>query len=205
MNDPLSATMLIPDIDSGKISSWFKELDTLLSKKSPKFLEHYPDANGGELFSVGDNTNGYYYLKADDSIIYFVRYRSVKANGNSFGRQVLVARQRSNILSTGVALHVFFKYLLPRFGALVSDTQQTQHGKAFWDYAIASAFKRSFIVYFLDRRSTPNRLIQMSTPKDVNQNSKEIWGTDQGHLRTHVVISKIPVILKEKHERKVQQ
>ena len=75
MNDPLSATMLIPDIDSGKISSWFKELDTLLSKKSPKFLEHYPDANGGELFSVGDNTNGYYYLKADDSIIYFVRYR----------------------------------------------------------------------------------------------------------------------------------
>lgn len=203
MEDPLSATMLIPDLDSGKVSSWFKELATLLSKKTPKFLEHYPDANGGELFSVGDDTNGYYYLKVDDDLIYFVRYRRVKANGNSFGRQVLVARKRSNILSTGVALHVFYKYLLPRFGALVSDTQQTQHGKAFWDYAIAAAFKRAILVYFLDRRATPNRVLRMSTPKDVDLNSKEIWGTEQGHLRTHVVISKTPITIKEKHERKI--
>ena len=204
MEDPLSATMLIPDIDSAKVSSWFKELTSLLAKRNPKFLAHYPDASGGELLTVGDDTNGYYYLKVDDDIVYFVRYRRVKANGNAFGRQILVARKRSNILSTGVALHVFYSYLLPRFGALMSDTQQTQHGKAFWDYAIAAAFKRSILVYFLDRRSTPNKVVLLSTPKDVDLNSKEIWGTGQGHLRTHVVLSKTPITIKEKHERKIR-
>jgi len=205
MDDPLYATKLIPDMAYDKTAAWFKELASLVAKRDSKLLEHYPDSQGGELFSVGDNTNGYYYLKVDDEIIYFVRYRKVKANGNSFGRQVLVARKRSNVLSTGVALHVFYKYLLPRFGALISDTQQTQHGKAFWDYAIAEAFKKPLLVYFLDRRSTPNRALPLVSPKDVDKHSKEIWGTDDGHLRTHVVISKTPIRIKEKHERKVQQ
>lgn len=195
--DPLRATKIIDDFDLDKVNLWFRELKTIISSKKPTLLQKYPDQLGGDLYTTGDNNNGYYYLMVDDEIVYFVRYRKIKANGNSFGRQVLVARRKDSLEASKVAAHVFFSYLLPRFGALMSDTQQTRHGKAFWTFVLSEAFMKNLHVYCLDRRSTPNTLQLISDRRVLQKDyASIIWGTDEGHLRTHAVISKTLLSIK---------
>lgn len=189
----VDATKLIPNFDKGSANVWFAQLKSSITEKNPTFLQKYPDDHGGSLYTVGDQSNGYYYLVVDDSITYFVRYRAIKGNGNKFGRQVLVARVASSIESSGLALHVFYHYLLPRFKSIISDTMQTERGKAFWDYALAKAFQRNLYVYYFDRRNTPNKLVRMENREDLKKYHSAIWGTDEGHLRTHAVISSVPL------------
>jgi hypothetical protein len=119
-----------------------------------------------------------------------VRYRNIKAGGNSFGRQVLVARLTNRPESALSALHVFYKYLMPRFKSLMTDTQQTEHGQRFWSTALAAAMKdKRYHVYSYDRRSTPNQLTRLGSWSELTKQMDVIWGTDEGRKRTHVVIS----------------
>lgn len=194
----VDASQIIPDIGQHQTDTWFSQLEKVVSQKKPKLLARYPDAKGGSLFTTGDDTNGYYYLVEDEKNFYFVRYRMIKANGNRFGRQVLVARKESSVRSTGIALYVFYKYLLPRFGALLTDTQQTLLGKRFWSYALHQAFVQNFHVYCLDRKSTPNILIPIKDAESLDRKSYLIGGSSTGHLRTHAVISMKAIALKVK-------
>lgn len=191
------ATKLIPDFDLSRTDQWFQELKNIVSRKKPTHIKKYPDELGGDLFTTGDNSNGYYYLQVDGEIVYFVRYRLVKANGNKFGRQVLVARKASSIEANKVAIHIFYEYLLPRFGALITDTQQTRHGKQFWMYALGEAFEKKMYVYCLDRRGTPNTLDLIADRHVLKSDYSDIiWGQDDAHLRTYAVISNKPLSVK---------
>ena len=196
----LDATKLIPDLDSSRVAEWVGKFKSLVNTKKAVALEHY--INGGILYTVGEDNAGYYFLEVDDEVVYFVRYRQIKAGGNTFGRQVLVARLANRAEATKVAAHVFFKYLLPRFGALCSDTEQTRHGQGFWSFVLTEAFHKKLHVYAYDRRVTPNTLTPLQSIRDLNQQLTILWGTDNGHKRTHAVISKRPVAIIPKEERK---
>jgi hypothetical protein len=202
MEDPLSATMLIPDFDPERIVDWVKNFKKYVGTSRASLVEHYQ--RGGDLYHVGDNSNGYYFLDVDGEVIYFVRYRKILGGGNTFGRQVLVARLADRGEATKVAAHVFFKYLLPKFGALSTDTQQTKHGRQFWLFALSEALAEGHHVYAYDRRSTPNTLTELHSQSELSSVQSMLWGTDQGHKRTHAVISKTPITIKEKHERKIR-
>ncbi|MGD0511539.1 MAG: hypothetical protein ABSA33_06930, partial [Candidatus Micrarchaeaceae archaeon] len=114
------------------------------------------------------------------------------------GRQVIVWRNKEvySGASAGFASKIFFEYLLPKYKALVADKEQSPDGYAFWHYALREAFSRNKFVYFLNRRSTPNTLARLPTYDDVLEHEHDLWGEEDGHLRTFAVISEIPLAIK---------
>lgn len=158
---------------------------------------------GTPIYRIGDEGEGYVVLYHQDEVIYFVRHRRIRHNGNLFGRQVLVWRnddiEGSGGPAAGFALYCFFKLLLPRYKALIADQEQTKRGRAFWQYALREAFQRNLYVYYLDRRSTPNRLIELREWREAYETyAKELWGYSEGHKRTFAVVSLKPIALKQK-------
>jgi hypothetical protein len=186
-----TATRLIADISSERLENGAQ---ALLRKKGT-LLHEFFDAY---LYTTGDDGIGYYYLvsKRTGRVVYFVRYRLVKANDMRFGRQVLVWRTKDThgtLSASGLAKKVFNNYLLPRFGRLITDTQQTLNGKAFWEFMINEAFDNGKFVYVLDRRSQPNRLWR-SKPETINQDYDTVYGTNSAFEHTHFVISNSAIV-----------
>ena len=194
MPSDLHATKLIPDIASN--DGFVSYVKNLLSKKIfRQSLKEDGKFQGAKFYNFGDSSIGYYALVDDaGELVYFVRYKAVKANNLKFGRQVLVWREKTNASSAGFAEFVFFSKLLPRFKALITDTQQTNNGRQFWQHVLRQSFgKESCRVYFLDRRSSPNTLTELLSYEEVIKYEPKIWGSDEGHLRTHAVISTTPL------------
>jgi hypothetical protein len=152
---------------------------------------------GADVYTFGDMGSGYVVLTRGTDVLYFVRYEKIRHNNLPLGRQVLVWRTSGDASTALFAQTIFFQVLLPKFTALISYKLQTRNGMGFWQIAIKKAFEENMHVYYLDRRSSPNRLITLTNYDDVIQYQKEIWGSDEGHKRTFAVISLKPLKLKE--------
>ncbi len=63
---------------------------------------------------------------------------------------------------------------------------------------IGLAFQQGKYVWFLDRRSSPNKLIRLHDDHDVAKYKADLWGKTQAHKRTFVVISENELVLREK-------
>lgn len=158
-----------------------KALEALASGKA-KFVTLH---NACRLFKYGDKFEGAYFLVhgSDENplIIYLVRYSRVSIkkgllNTKNALRQVLVWR-RENAPSSGsanVARRVFFDYLLPEFGALVTDTQQTARGKAFWDYALLWALEKGLVVSVINTRQQKSQIVH--SVEELESLNPAVWG-----------------------------
>lgn len=184
----IEATQLINDLGQDII-----ERITKVIKEKIKNKESHGKYIGADVYKFGDLGAGYIVLARGLAILYLVRYEKVRHNSFHLGRQVLVWRNADDPSGAGFAMHVFEDYLLPKFGSLISDTQQTRNGFGFWQTAILRAFKSNKHVYFLDRRSTPNKLVELSDMEDVVKHKADIWGHDEGHKRTFAIISNKPL------------
>ncbi len=191
------ATQLITALDENGIKEVAQTLALIKSKRKISEL------NEGVLYNVGDLQNGYYFLEDPvEGVIYFVRYKQIKANGNLLGRQILVWRDEDCLNASGVARHVFYRVLLPKFKALCADTQQTSNGKRFWFNRLTESLNsKKYYVYALDRRSSPNELTKLNSLRELNNLTPLLWGPSDGHKRTHAVISVSPLKLVPKNER----
>lgn len=180
-----------------------EEFKKFIASKLPK-AKKLGEYEGATYYVVGEANTGIAYvilLNPEGDIIYFVRHRPIKANGFKLGRQVLVWRDIDSPHVTGFAEYVFFRYLLPKFSALIADQEQTEFGRAFWRSSLLKALNKykGLHVYFLDRRSTPNRLVDLKTYQDVIAHDSYLWGSSEGHKRTFAVISNKKLTLKTKH------
>ena len=192
--EPEKATLMIDSLTTDLVAYVKKKLQEKLAKK-PKPEGAY---RGGNVHTFGDMGNGYLILVEDGEIVYFVRHRAIKHNGFQLGRQVLVWRKKGSFAAAGFSSHVFFKILLPKYGALIADQEQTEDGRQFWMVATGLAFQQNLNVYFLDRRSSPNQLIQLQDDQELRKYKDAIWGTTQGHRRTFVVLSNKLLTLKSR-------
>lgn len=188
--DEVSGTKMIGDLPSSMI-----ERVRSLMKDKVKNTQQIQTYKGADVYHLRDKGAGYVILAKDGEVLYFVRHESVRHNGMKPGRQVLVWRDSSSFRATGFAEYVFFRYLLPKYGVLICDQEQTQVGRAFWQYAIHAAFDRGLHVYFLDRRSSPNRLLEIEHDEDLDKYESLMWGSTEGHKRTFAVISMRPLTL----------
>lgn len=137
-------------------------------------------------------------LVHNNEVVYFVRHRRISYSGFKLGRQVLLWRDKSNDpVTAGFAQKVFFDVLLPRYGALIADKEQTRNGAAFWGNAIIGAFARKLHVYCLDRRGTVT-LIPLESEADVDKFAPTLWGSTKSHLLTFAVISNGPLTLRKR-------
>jgi len=184
---------------SEDVNGYVAYVKTLLERKLKTNKSPDSTYQGANVYHLGDKQNGYVVLEQSGEILYFVRHELIKHNKLQVGRQVLVWRNKEAYksgASAGFASKVFFDYLLPKYKALIADKEQTRDGKQFWEYAIRSAFQRNDFVYFLNRRSTPNSLTRLISYQEVLDRTDELWGIEEGHLRTFAVISELPLKIK---------
>lgn len=181
----IDGTKIVPDLTTNLVDYVRQKLLQRV-KKNPK-----PDwtYKNGDVYEFGDSENGYIVLVSEDQVDYFVRIKRISHNRLRLGRQVLLWRNRDSDASGGFAQVVFFTRLLPRYGALIADKEQTKNGSQFWQNAVISALGRNLYVYFLDRRSRQTKLIPIDDLDDLQEHHAELWGKSRAHLLTFVVIS----------------
>ena len=190
----VEATKIISPLTESNIRLFLDRLYKKLKGPSAKYIGKY---RGGRVYAFGDLQVGYVVLVDEDGdIVYFVRHKRVSHNALRLGRQVLLWRHSGSLISYGFAQHIFFDYLLPEYGALISDKEQTRDGKRFWSNAIAHALDLKKKVYFLDRRYNSNTLHPIESSRDVKRYENDIWGTKAQHIYTFAVISNQELTLK---------
>jgi hypothetical protein len=122
----------------------------LLSKKK----ETFEDNENYELFLTGNKINGYIvlYLKDEKQIGYLIKYQTQyrKFIDLRVVTQLALWRQPGQPYVSGITKHVFFDILLPKFGAVMSDGQQTEYGMNFWKDRMAEASLSSYDIGFAD-------------------------------------------------------
>lgn len=176
--------------------AWVEHTKKLLYSKMVKSKPTGTYRGVANVYQIGDHGVGYCVLEHQGEILYFVRHKLIRANNIHFGRQVLVWRLSGDFVAQGFPQWVFLNYLLPKYKALITDTQQSPSGRQFWQWILAEQVKHEgHYVYFLDRRSTPNSLTRLHTDQDLIDTKDLIWGTSEGHLRTHAVVSLTPLKL----------
>lgn len=193
------ATQLIGELDDSIITD-AKEKLTILIKKGLKPVFEY---NESPVYHYGDSEKGSYCLTVDNEVVYFVRYKKIGHNGMRFGRQVLVWNDKNCVESVGFPSYLFFNFLLPKFGSLIADQEQTVRGQRFWMFAVKKAMDDGLFVYILDRRNRENTLTLITSYPQYRIASKGVWGTSDSFRRVFMVISQKPLQIVPKHLRKV--
>lgn len=199
------ASQIIPDLETTRLVD---EAQAYLDKRLKFNPDKKPQANyrGADVYQFGDGSSTSYVFLAEGAgreVTYFVKYQRIRYSGFVLGRQVMVVRKRQTSATEGFARHVFFNFLLKRYGALIADKQQTRFGKNFWTNAIGVALELNKYVYFLDRRPSPNTLTRIESETHLFDLEPSIWGTDKRHQLTYAIISDRPLLLRPKTRKTI--
>lgn len=152
-----------------EITSYYKNNKTKFKPTNTKYL-----------LKSGDDQNGYYIFIKDDIIHYFVRFKAVKYPKLLKGRlirQVLVQRIDFSSYSSGIPRKVFFEHLLPTYGVIVSDTEQTLDGRKFWTNAVIEAINDpKYSVFMFNSDNIQKTFIELNTEEQFHESVENIWG-----------------------------
>lgn len=96
----------------------------------------------------------------------------------------------------GVASDVFFKYILNRYDAILSDCYQTGAGQHFWQEQLSAAIAYNFFTYYY--KMLEGKLIRLNTENELNELADEIWGDDEEYKYHLAIISKFELPLDTK-------
>ena len=193
MNE-VTATKIVGDLPESLVSY---EKGVIASKLKARTAKPDSTYRGGDVYILGTSDDGYVVLTHEDKVVYFVHYQRVKLPKFTSGRQVLLWRDPSSgQVSDGFAQKIFFDFLLPQYGVLVADTEQTRRGATFWSNAMVRALSSAALhVYLYDGRGSKPKLTALKSEEDISANAKSLWGESEDHLRTFAVISRMPLTL----------
>ena len=140
------------DFKFGELNDRLSFMEKLLGKPS---LKHVGKYNEYDLYHTGsDGSSGYYFLTDEffSELYYVCKYVTRKVIGDKALSQVIVYRNPEVWTGTrGIVQFVMEKILLPRFGIIMSDIQQTLDGRRLWVATMQKAVSKSLYVYQYDR------------------------------------------------------
>lgn len=138
----------------------------------------FKPTNTEYLLKSGDIHNGYYMFVRNNKVDYFAKYEAINNILNKkMLKQVLVERFGIDYKSVGIPKKVFFDYLLPTFGGIASDKEQTYDGKRFWEGAIHDAIDDvKYSVYVIDKRHSPNKTTKIESQEQFDSIVNDVWG-----------------------------
>jgi hypothetical protein len=161
-----------------------------LNNKSATLVE--PISASASLYHTGNDDNGIYFSSINNEIGYFAKYKKVTMHidlvPNESGiRQVLI-NSYSNMgpAKTGVGKLIFWEHLFPKFHTLISDSQQTENGRSFWEYRIAEAFDKKLLVRMIN--TSDRTYVDLESPDQMHSLSSKIWGTQNWFQRIILII-----------------
>lgn len=196
------STVMIPDLSNEELiaeaQSYFDKRLKFNPDRKPNFMYR-----GAPVYMFGDGEKvSYIFLVENGEITYLLKYHKVRYSGVKLGRQVLVIRVKMTEATVKFARHVFFKILLPKYKALITDKQQTKFGRNFWEHAISDALTQNLNVYFLDRRPAVHVLHPIKDEDELERFSSGIWGNTKAHDLTFAIISESPLQLVSRKQKK---
>lgn len=84
---------------------------------------------------------------------------------------------------------IFFENLLTKFKTIITDSEQTWHGRRFWEYRIVDALKKNLNVYFFNFENKHiEKMFSFNQLYDF-QKKYDIWGNSPKHKMKRMVIS----------------
>lgn len=115
------------------------------------------------------------------TLLYIARYKTDYSNliGTKYALQFMIWKGSYSPSQTkNISKNIFFNYILPLEGSILTDSQHTDLGKRFWLNRIGDAFSLKLNVYYVDF----NRHILRKINNDNELNSliakDQIWGHD---------------------------
>lgn len=119
-------------------------------KKISKIIE---DNENYSIVGTGDGYHGWYLLFNKETKLsdYAVQYEFRNWNWiNGSVTQCVLWRRVGSIFTRDITKRMFFSVLLPKYGAIMSDRQQTDNGHNFWIDRLADAVARNLRVGLAD-------------------------------------------------------
>lgn len=170
-----------------------------VTDKLNKLAEVIEEDDKHIFFRTGSKEQGWYigYHKQIKLAYYCVQYQ--KLNKRLIGQtvtQTLVWRGDGFAITLGITNHVIFDILLPRYGAILSDSQQTREGQRFWRDLIARADDRNLYYGLVDFNTK-----QFFLPEE-KEHSHTFWnrfvhvayGSTNAHRAYRFLISDKPIV-----------
>lgn len=129
-----------------------RKLRIKLERDKPIVVETMP--TGAVLQKTGRDRGYYFVVNPEESLlVYVMQYKKLQKNltGIPSAVQTAVWRAIGQPLAQGIVTHVYFKQLLPMYGAIMSDKLQTEDGQRLWKDLTGQALrKRNLFVYLVD-------------------------------------------------------
>ncbi len=152
-----------------------KEYKTVCQKNNKELLCYFDSNENYPIYQLdGYGTKIIYCLNhLKQTVEYYMEYEIQHADfiDTSWITQVLVWRLGSRIFA-GLTSDLIFNILLPYYGTIVTDTQQTERGKDLWENLIRHAFDRSLNVYLMDFEN--REVIQLEKLEDFQDICKQL-------------------------------
>lgn len=161
-----------------------KELsDEILKSPTLKVVKHF---EGMTLYHC-DNT----YACIDDKskeVLYVSEYETQIVSGKKVTVQVKLWKDRLDSRVDKMPRVVFWDYLLPLTGSMMTDELQTSKGARFWTYLVRDAIKKNLFVYAIDLKN--NSIIKIGALEFIELIKNDgIWGRTKEHRTKRVIIS----------------
>jgi hypothetical protein len=127
-------------------------------------------------------------------LIYFVEYKiqQISYVGKSCACQIGVWRAAGNPEVAGLPKKIFFDYLLPKTGCMVTDYKQTDRGARFWMDRIGDAFSYGYHVYGINTVE-PQFKKEVTNIDELDAILDELYGHDDKFQERKIIISKSPI------------
>jgi hypothetical protein len=144
--------------------------------------------NGNTLYKIG---NKYALIDTNNKQIdYYVQYENkwvtlLKTNAI---QQVMVWARKGQ-QGRGIAQDIFFNYLLPETGCMITDSFQTPDGERFWGNMVANALQTNLNVYYIDIMPFNLTIKKINNMDEFESLRSEIWGDQQRKQEKRVIIT----------------
>lgn len=122
-------------------------------------------------------------------ILYYLKYEINHLNilNCDAAQQVAVWKEHGGE-TNDIASEMFFTFLLPLVGCIVTDLYQTTYGKRFWLDRVADAIKIGLKVLYIN--TDTNKITTINDMNKLKSLQKEIWGDGEQYQHRRVVIAK---------------
>lgn len=135
------------------------------------------------------------FLVYNDQIKYFVQF-DVNYIGFLKSRVITQVKLWRSIVQSPDAInfptYMFFHYLLPITGIILTDKQQTEEGSRFWGDRIFQAIDLNYFVYYINLLAPNKELIKIDSVDDYQSIfiDKDLLNTPEANKAKGLIISK---------------
>lgn len=157
------------------------------NEKKPLAIQQLGD------YTLYESSRAYALIENDTQRAAYAMQFTVSSNAylrTTCAQQVMVWRDTQVYETEGLAPHIFFSHLLPKYHTIVTDSMQTEDGQRFWDKRILEALIRGLNVYYVSL-IPPREIALITSDKEYQAitRKKEIWGGENKHQARRLVIS----------------